>query len=380
MNKRQGRKRAPRRRSGRLLICIDVLLLLVLAAIVALVVFINHSDGQDAEEEPSQEESLEMPEPTEISPSEQETVSSGDAEIVYEAPEYDFQLDEITVEIEGLTQEYEIAFVNDLHMITDKEPGDVLEEHMPQVQERYETLSVTSEGIHAEELWPEVVKFLNYHDFDAVIFGGDMLDYCSNSNMAALQEGFDALKYPREKLLYVRSDHDYSGAYGGGVYTDTDGFIAHTKLWDGDADGKYIEFDDFVIVGINKSYQKVSDDRLKFLKEKLEADKPVIVVTHVPFYSEEDEGLEELSMQVRNKIYYWNPKNSGYIPDENTQTFIGEMYAEDSNVVQILAAHLHAAWDGVVSGELKQHIFAPTFEGSIGIVHIVGKSGSEEAD
>ncbi len=356
----------------------------MLAAVAAVVLFIHISENREQEaEETRPEESRELPVETAPPASEetlQETVSTGDAAIVYEAPEYDFKLDEITVEIEGLTQEYEIAFVNDLHMITDKEPGDVLEEYMSKVQERYETLSVTPEGIHAQELWPEVIKFLNYHDFDAVVFGGDLLDYCSNSNMAALQEGFDALKYPEEKLLYVRSDHDYSGAYGGGVYTDTDGFIAHTKLWDGDADEKYIEFDEFVIVGINKSYQNLSDDRLAFLKQKQEEGKPMMVVTHVPFYSEEDESLEELSMEVRNKIYYWNGENSGYTPDENTQKFIDGMYGEDSNVVQILAAHIHAAWDGAVSGGLREHIFAPTFGGNIGVVHVVGTSDSEETD
>jgi hypothetical protein len=56
------------------------------------------------------------------------------------------------------------------------------------------------------------------------------------------------------------------------------------------------------------------------------------------------------------------------------------MYGADSNVVQILAAHMHASWDGVVANNLKEHIFAPSFEGRIGIIHIVnaeGKGGNE---
>ncbi len=189
--------------------------------------------------------------------------------VTYEAPEYDFKLDEITVEIMvssgDLEREYNIAFVNDLHLITDSKPGDVLEENLPRVRERYENLSVTPEGIHAEELWPEVIRFLNYHNFDAVIFGGDILDYCSHSNMNALMEGFDNLKYPKDKMLYLRSDHDYGGWYGGAVFTDTDGFIAQTEIWDGDQDEKWIEFEEFLIVGVNKSYQNLSDDRLQFL-------------------------------------------------------------------------------------------------------------------
>jgi hypothetical protein len=301
-----------------------------------------------------------------------EDVSAGN-ENIYEAPSYDFKTDEITVEIEGVAGEYTIAFINDLHIITDKEAGDVLEENLQAVSERYETLSVTSEGVHAEELWQEIVKFLNYNDFDAVVFGGDILDYCSHSNMEALTEGFDSLKYPKDRILYIRSDHDYSGWYGGGVFTDTDGFIEQSMLWDSDDSRGFIEFDDFVIVGVNKSYQNLTDGKLDFLLGKLNGDKPVIVATHVPFYSETDSTLEEVSMETRNKIYYWNKENSIYEPDANTQKFIDTMYAPNSNVVEILAAHMHASWDGEVTNDLREHIFAPSYEGNIGIIHVVGK-------
>ncbi len=292
--------------------------------------------------------------------------------------EYDFKVDEITVEIEGLSKGYDIAFINDLHLITDTEPGDVLEENLPTVTERYNSFSVTPEGIHADELWPEVIKFLNHYNFDAVVFGGDMLDYCSHKNMEVLSEGFEELNYSKDQIIYIRSDHDYGGWYGGGEFTDTDGFILQSELLDGDVGENCIEFDEFLIVGMNKSYQNLSDDRFDFLMEKLNAGKPVIMVTHVPFYSEEDASLEELSLEVRNKIYYWNKENSTYSPDAKTQEFIDCMYDEDSNVVQILAAHMHAAWDGVVANGLKEHIFAPTFEGRIGIVHVVAAKEGEQ--
>ena len=216
--------------------------------------------------------------------------------------------------------------------------------------------------------------------FDAVIFGGDILDYCSHQNMDTLMEGFDHLKYPKEQVIYIRSDHDYGGWYGGGVFTDTDGFIAQSKLWDGDEGMGCVEFNEFIIVGVNKSYQNLSDERLRFLKEKLELGKPVIVATHVPFYSEEDESLEERSMEVRNRIYYWNRENSSYYPDSNTQEFIDCMYDEDSNVIQIVAAHLHASWDGIVANDVKEHIFAPSFEGRIGIIHVIPENEGEEKE
>lgn len=290
------------------------------------------------------------------------------------APEYDFRLDEITVEIpadaEAPGREYEIAFVNDLHLITDSEPGDVSEECLATVRDRYDNMAVTPEGVHSEELWPEVVKFLNCHDFDAVILGGDILDYCSHSNIETLEEGIEDLKYPQERILYLRSDHDYGGWYGGSAFTDTDGFIAQAELWDGDQGRGWIEFDEFIVVGINKSYQDIADDKLEFLMEKLDQGKPVIVATHVPFYSEVDGSLEELSREMFNEIYYWNRDEPPYNTNQNTRAFIDRMYGEDSNVVQILAAHFHVPWDGYVSSDVKQHLFAPTYEGRIGIIHV----------
>lgn len=294
------------------------------------------------------------------------------------APNYDFRTDEITVELENLDRTYRIAVVNDLHLITDTHPGDVLEENLTTVMDRYETLSVTPEGIHAKDLWPQVVDFLNYNNFDAVVFAGDMLDYCSHSNMEALRKGFDNLEYSKEQLLYIRSDHDYGGWYGGSTFTDADGFAEQAKLWDEDDGRGCIEFDAFKIVGINKSYQNVSEGRLEFLEKEITGDKPVFVVTHVPFYSMTDDTLAEVSMATRNKIYYWNAEDSAYCPDENTQKLIDLMYAEDSNVKYILSAHIHAAWDGEVREGLREHVFAPTFEGRIGIVNVVPGTGNHQ--
>ena len=86
---------------------------------------------------------------------------------------------------------------------------------------------------------------------------------------------------------------------------------------DGDSEEKVIDLGEFLIVGINRSYQNLSDERLEYLNRELRDGRPVIVATHVPFYSEEDaESLEARSMEIRNRIYYWNKTDSVYSPDE----------------------------------------------------------------
>lgn len=347
------------------------LFLIPLGILIFLLGLEKQRTDENPEVTPVETETTEVPETTENLPEEPE-------KITYDPPEYQFATDEITVYIEGLTRDYTIAFVNDLHLVTDTEVGHVLEEELPELMKRYNELSVTADGKHAEEIWPEVIKYLNYNDFDAVVFGGDLLDYCSPSNIEVLKQGFDQLKYDSDQMIYLRSDHDYIGTYGGDRYTDADGIAAQARLWDGDSEKKVIDLGEFLIVGINKSYSNLSDERLKYLIGKLRDGRPVIVATHVPFYVEEDaESLEARSMEVRNRIYYWNPTDSVYCPDQNTQKFIQEMYAPNSNVVQILAAHLHGSWDGKATQKIREHIFAPTYSGSIGIIHVTGQKVQE---
>lgn len=361
-----------------------VICFVVLTAVVTvLLVIAGKIWSQNSIEDTIEKESgSSIPEQNKVSVEELEPEQSLPPEIeeviVYPAPDYNFVTDEITVEIEGLEEEYTIAFVNDMHMITDHSSGDVTEENMKTVNERYESFIDTEKGIHSEDLWLEIIKYLNYNDFDAVIFGGDILDYCSNSNVKALQDGFSELKYPDDRIMYLRSDHDYGGWYGGSGFTDTDGFLLQSFVLDADDAEKVIEFEEFMIVGINQSYRNLSQHARELIDHNLDVGKPVLLATHVPFYSDVDNSLEELSMEVRNRIYYWSYNGTTYIPQEETQGLVDRIYAENSNVVQIVAAHLHASWDGYVTDRLKEHIFAPSFQGNIGIIHVKRSEGNEE--
>lgn len=350
----------------------------VIAVALLFAGFIRSRKTAEEAQVPDPEQTEEPIEKPTEEPGQSDTSETGEEVIVYPAPGYNFKTDEIVVEIEGLEREYTIAFINDIHMITDHSSGDVTEDNMATVRERYETLSVTEEGIPAEELWPEIIKFLNYNDFDAVIFAGDILDYCSNSNIVALQAGLSELKYPDDRIMYIRSDHDYGGWYGGSGFTDSNGFLLQSFVLDADRPEKLIEFEDFMIVGINQSYRNLSEQSYDLIDHNLNQGKPVLIATHVPFYSDVDDSLEELSMEVRNKIYYWSDNGVNYVPAGQTRALIDSMYAEDSNVVQIVAAHMHASWDGYVTDRLKEHIFAPSFQGNIGIIRVIRSAENEE--
>ena len=182
-------------------------------------------------------------------------------------------------------------------------------------------------------------------------------------------------------MMYVRADHDYHYGYGAEVLTEPIAWQMHAdEIADGDADdSRYLEFDDFVIIGINRSTKNMAVGFYDWIKTKydyaVEQGKPVIIATHVPYESKIDNSLEELSMQVKNKIYYWG--GGAYVAYEDTKAYFDTMiYGENTAVTNVLAGHMHHTWDGPLTEKVNQHIFTPAFEGCIGIVHI--KPSEEE--
>ncbi len=357
----------------KLMLVLAISVILLIAILVTAVLLSRKGEGKPGDE--SEEETL-FEQITEESESETESEPSSEVAseeesieetVVYEAPEYEFTTEEVTVSIPGITESYDIAFINDLHLITDHIAGDVEAEYLETVLDRYETFSVDENGTPAEKIWPEAVKFLNYHDFDAVIMDGDMLDYSSHSNMAFFTSGLNDLKYDPDRILYLRADHDY-GAFYGETLTQETVYEMHEAL-DGDkVEEKYLDFGEFRIVGINNSTHNIPAEDIDTYMDMIQCDKPVILVTHVPYGSNVDFSIHDKSMEVRNCEYYWG---GDYKADENTMRLMSYVFSGDTNVEQVLAAHLHASWDGMLTDQVSEHIFSPLFQGNIGIVHIV---------
>ncbi|MBD5532364.1 MAG: hypothetical protein HDQ98_09205 [Lachnospiraceae bacterium] len=282
-------------------------------------------------------------------------------------PEYPFRTEDITIEIPGLKREYTLAWVSDLHMVSDLEPAtDVQEEYMETIQVRYEFFK-TEDGVYSKDLWPEIVRFLNYGNFDGVIFGGDMIDYCSKSNLEIFLEGYRCLN--AGQIMYIRADHDYGYWYGGDVLKEADTHDLHVEIDGNVFEEKLMDFEEFIIVGINDSTQNMSYEQYDSLVDVLGRGKPVIIVTHVPYESKVDESLEQLSMDFRNKIYYWG--GGDYVPYGATEQYFEIVYSDYTSICQVLAGHLHKPWDGNLTERVKQHIFTPAFEGTIGMIHII---------
>lgn len=366
--------------AGLLIIAVCVLVFLLLLEVVYTVYVLKgpKSDNEetvipfdDETETESTEETGSTEESTEEAAS---TEESSEEETSYPAPEYKFKTEEVRIPIKGISKEYKFAWVSDLHLISDheagEEMGDVHAEYLDAIKKRYDELPVTEEGIHAEDLWPDIVKYLNYNNFDGVIFGGDIMDYCSNSNIAMIKDGLDKLRMP---YIYVRADHDYGTYYGGVFFTETEARKLHKAIDNDEIAHKFWDRNDFAILGIDNSTKDMPDYYLGMVADVYSRGKPVIMATHVPYESQDDDSLSKLSMKVRNTIYYWSDKSNRYKPNNITKQYLDMIYSDDTVVEQVLAGHLHASWDGMISKQVPQHIFAPAFSGNIGVIYVVAE-------
>lgn len=282
-------------------------------------------------------------------------------------PPYSFIIEEVTIPVKNLSKSYSFAWVSDLHLITDHEAGPGMDGlYLEDIKERYEDLPVDKDGLHAEELWPMLIQKLKVMDIDGIVFGGDMIDYCSESNVNVLKRGLEQLQVP---YLYIRADHDMGAWYGGAVFLDRHAQKLQKSIDGNDMEKKFWEFEDFIMVGVDYSNKDMSKNQMWMLEEQFNSGKPVIVLTHVPYSSQVDESLKKLSMEVRNTEYYWGGEH--YQPNNDTSEYLHMIYRDKSVVKQVLAGHLHSSWDGMITEDVPQHIFGPAFEGHIGLIHVV---------
>ena len=277
-----------------------------------------------------------------------------------------FDVDEQIVEIYGLEKEYHFVFVNDLHILIPNE--EVCEESMEEALDRYENGYMDANGVKSSELWEKMVDAINTLSLDAVILGGDMIDYFSQANLSRLREGCEKLSAP---FLYVRADHEYSDVF----WPDLSEEIVREaeKTIDSNAEIFHMDFKEFLLVGISNSTSQITDTGLSQLKQLLAEKKPVILIIHVPFDSLVDESLRQASREVwQDRVLLWGYEDTLYQTTDNVREMLDLVYAPDSPVRAVYGGHLHFAHNGMLTETVTQHVFDASFKGTIGHITVKG--------
>ena len=271
-----------------------------------------------------------------------------------------YTIDEVNLEV-GLTKPVRLIVINDLHLqINNDEIAAEQKEFMTNRVSEF-----TTNGLSTEKRWKKLPKLINDVDADYVLFAGDILDYNSKANAEALKAGLDKLNKP---YMYVRADHDME-CYWQATVSPQDAEVRQAAICDND----YLlvkDLGEIIIMGVNFTQNNITDGTLERINEVMAMGKPVVVLTHIPIGQWQGTELQNYSESVRDgRRLYWAP-GADKEPNAATAEYINLIYAEDSPVVAVLAGHLHAKWEGQVSPNAIEHIFAPCFMNNVGIVNI----------
>lgn len=273
----------------------------------------------------------------------------------------DYSLEEIEITLPNLSREYTFLYVSDLHIIVENE--EIIAEETTEVIERKESFQ-TQDGMYSADLWNNMVTVLNSFDADAILLGGDMVDYASSSNLQCLKEGINRLKAP---VMYVRADHDTVPFHTS--LTEEDARILHNEI-DSNEEIFLFELEDLCIMGINNSTMPLSETALAKIHEIYSIGKPIFILSHVPFNSIVSEDFANRSKEVwQDRILAWGDGGI-YSPSTSTFAFFDMLYAEDTLFQEIFAGHLHYTWHGAISSKVTEHIFSPAYQGYIGVITI----------
>ena len=194
----------------------------------------------------------------------------------------------------GVEGEYEFLFLTDLHLAikTREEAGPY-----GNAQERINAFSNVRGTVSAKQL-PQWISYANKEKVDAVLMGGDILDYYSEENAAYLAGYLEQLEMP---YVFTLGNHELFSPWEEEIPQDA---VIYELFQDGTGAFQVLDCEEFVICAIdNEVYQvnevsftkNLQEDLARFTKMEewilQNPKKPVILLAHVPFYTEKNQSL-----------------------------------------------------------------------------------------
>lgn len=270
----------------------------------------------------------------------------------------------VHVTIPGMKGRKKMIYLSDLHVITENDQ--IATDSLAVVRQRMDWSSF--DGATAADAWPVWTDYLNAVQSDGILFGGDMVDFASDSNIACLKKGLDRMNRP---WLYVRADHDLEPFFLTGVSKEK--CLAGQAEISSCEEVTVMEYEEFLVVGWNNSTTQLTQAGLDRMKETFSLGKPIILLTHVPIAPLADDSLAEKSREAWNdRVLIWG-EGFDYQPNETTEEFLRMVCDENTPVCAILCGHLHFTWDGQVTEKVREHVFSAAFEKHAGWITISGE-------
>ena len=279
--------------------------------------------------------------------------------------DWEKQVAEETVRIEGLKGEYTFLFLTDTHVIVRDEEAS--EQEAANEEARYPGF-FNEEGVSSAEQFPEWIRYANENKVDAVLLGGDIIDTPSGANLQWLQEQLGQLDMP---YLYVNGNHDWTYPWEYMTETGRETYLPLLEpLMDGNTTIHSLDFGELAIVGIDDSPGQVEVGVSPEYERILAEGRPVIVLAHVPFMTQS--VLEKAREAWSSPVVIGAGNFGGIYPNGESERFVSLTTAADSPVELVLAGHVHFYDRDVIEGERQvlQLVGGAGFQGEAILLHI----------
>lgn len=286
---------------------------------------------------------------------------------------YGLSAEEVKITMDNIKNEYKIAWVSDLHMMHPDQPV-------------INTAWYNRQGITFEQrnsvfnnsylILDNIINCLKGNDFDAIVFGGDIMDNYSDKNLEYLKRRIEGLS--GKKVMFLVADHDYLTEM-----TTNNGVNKSASSIGVSGDIKKITIgkdgDSINLVGQNYSNEQISDSNVSTISSYLNETSNSLFFTHVPVESKtqassmqewsKDNHKSNLNKRPEGDIYYWS-NNSNIDEYKNpSENYLNTLYNSNS-LRGVFAGHVHVTGDFELNTGIKEHIFKASFNNSIGVITI----------
>ena len=281
----------------------------------------------------------------------------------YEYPDIQVSHEEEVI-IPGLEKEYEFLFLTDLHLaIKTREDAGVYGD----ADARINFFANPKGTVSAKQL-PQWVSYANKNDIDAVLMGGDMIDYYSDAIANYLKTQVDGFEMP---YLFTVGNHELFSPWEESIPSDS---VIYELFQDGNKAFQLLEYEEFVICAVDNEAYQVNEASLGAMRRWIEANptKPMILLAHVPFYTTEDLELLDKSLVTWNQALVIGTGEGTRDTTAVSREFLDLILGEDSPVVAIFVGDNHFYHKGNLTDSVTQWVGAPAFAGDGMIIRVKG--------
>lgn len=247
---------------------------------------------------------------------------------------WNMHITEESLEIPGLTKEYTFLYVTDTHMVVpDEADSDKVEAYADLRFDEFQN----EEDVSSAEQFGAWVEYANEQQADALLLGGDIIDYPSDANIEHLEDNLELLNMP---YLYALGNHDWTFPWEYMTHYGEETYLPMLEPYmQSDSAIHHLEFEDLILVAVDNSANQVAPEALEEYRKILQQGKPVIVMLHVPLLTQS--VLTKAKAVWDSAVVLGGGNFGGIYPDETSTEFIALTTAEESPVVAVLAGHVH---------------------------------------